>query len=197
MRFDLTKFYREHPPEKPDLTWPEMRLDHESLLELVELFEVKTILEIGTWRGYTALLLCSHPGIEAVHAIDICDGMHVPYRHRDHPLHPPEFYGIRARGSPKYSLEFCDSLQRKPKPGEKYDMVFVDGAHDYEHAAADTRLAAQLATELIVWHDYPHELGVRRAVEESGMSVSKIVRGSLVAYSAVIKRAISNERSYR
>lgn len=187
MQFDLEKFYRENPPGKEDFTWPEMQLDHMSLIELVELYEVRTVLEIGTWRGYTALLLCSHPGIRSVHAIDICEGMNVPYHHQNHLLHRPEFYGIRARGSPKYSLEFCDSLQRKPKPGEQYDMVFVDGAHDYAHAAADTRLARQLATELVVWHDYPHEPGVRRVVEETGLTVSKIVRGSLIAYSAIVR----------
>lgn len=187
MIFDLAKFYRDHPPGKEDFTWPEMQLDHMSLIELAELFEVKTVLEIGTWRGYTALLLCSIPSVQSVHAIDISDGMLVPYYHKNHLLHPREFYGIRARGSPKYSLEFCDSTKRAPKPGESYDMVFVDGAHDYEHAAADTRLARLLATELIVWHDYPHEPGVKRAVEETGLTVSKIVRGSLVVYSAVIK----------
>lgn len=185
MKFDLAKFYRDHPPGKEDIPWPEMQLDHRSLMELVEQFGVRTILEIGTWHGYTALLLCSMPTVETVHAIDICEGMDVAYKHRDHALRPREFYGARAMKLPKFSVEFCDSLQRKPKPGEKYDMVFIDGAHDYEHAAADTRLARQLAERLIVWHDYPHELGVKRAVEETGLTVLKILPGSLVAYAAV------------
>jgi hypothetical protein len=186
MNFDLQGFYQSNPPDKKDLAWPEMRVDHAALVGLVERFAVRTILEIGTWRGYTALLLCSIPQVERVHALDVHAGMPVEYRHKSHPLSDPEEYGVRARISPKYSIEFCDSTTRMPLPNEQlgYDMVFIDGNHEYKHVRSDTKLAKYLAKKLIVWHDYPTEMGVKRAVEESGMLVVKVF-GSLIGYSIV------------
>lgn len=48
------------------------------------------------------------------------------------------------------------------------DLVYVDGAHDYEHVRNDTERALSLLTErgIVAWDDYPSEPGVYRFLNE-------------------------------
>ena len=50
----------------------------------------------------------------------------------------------------------------------KVGLVFVDGAHSYEYAMHDSRVAFQLAAPraMIIWHDYGVWEGVTRALDE-------------------------------
>ena len=58
----------------------------------------------------------------------------------DSNLQPQEFYGRYFKDTP-VELEFCDSMEYKPKEGEEYDMVFIDGSHEIKNIVFDTIIA--------------------------------------------------------
>ena len=147
--------------------WTCYRQDHTVLLTLIQENNIKSIFEIGTWSGWTTLLMWLFPGVEKIHSLDIHAGLNVEYAVANHLLMPKHFYGHYYKDTP-VELEFCDSMQRTTLPGEKYDMVFIDGNHDYKHVKSDTELGLTLATKVIAWHDYGSEPGVNTYLNEIG-----------------------------
>ncbi len=53
-----------HPP---DIIQREHR-DQESIIDLIEKYDCKSVLEIGTWEGQTGLLLWLHPHVKKVYS---------------------------------------------------------------------------------------------------------------------------------
>jgi len=145
----LEKFYADHPFEQPYVT-PNQ---YETMLSLVDKYDIKSVFEIGTWQGYTAALLDGYPQIERVKTIDINAQMDVDYDHGMHKQKEPEFYGSLLKDT-NVEFEFCDCRKYKPKEGEQYDMVFIDSCHTYEYLQSDTELALKFNPKIIVWHDY-------------------------------------------
>lgn len=126
------------------------------LLNLAKGRKVRRILEIGTYRARTTFALhLNCPEAEIVsYDIQMLDS---PFRQE-------------LLQSPKVQLRhasFIDSaetLRREPR----FDFIFVDASHTFEHALADSRLALELVADngVIVWHDYrlndyPFEPGFR------------------------------------
>ena len=142
--------------------WPWMFQDHLVLLNIIDKFEVKTVFEIGTWQGFTAGAMLKK-GVK-IKAIDIYKGMNITYEHGSHKQADKENYGKYAK-DPNYELVFCDSMKYEPNE-ERFDMVFIDGNHDYEHVKNDTELARKFNPKVIVWHDFPNEEGVKKYIDE-------------------------------
>lgn len=146
-----------------------------TLAQVVKYLGCRRMFEIGTFRGYTTFHL----------ALNAPPGSHV------HTLDLP------ASAVSEAKLELTDlQLIRKPSSGEwfqntecqphitqlfgdsaafdysayegKMDFVFVDGAHSYEYAMADSLTARSLLTPggIILWHDYPTYPGVWCCLEE-------------------------------
>lgn len=123
--------------------------DYEGLISLVEQMNINSFMEIGTWEGFTTLLLWLHPNILKGKTIDICtdyagggSGYH----------HGPANYGKYFKGITNIVFEVADSTKY---PGEDaYDLVFIDGNHDYDYVKNDYYLAQKIATKVIVFHDY-------------------------------------------
>ncbi len=145
----LEKYYKEHPFIQNVVS----EGDHEALISIIEKYNIKSVFEIGTWEGYTAALLMGHPQIDRVKTIDVHNEMGIEYKHSMHTLRGKEFYGEHLKGT-NVEFEFCDSAKYKPKEGEQYDLVFIDGNHSYEYIQNDTRLALKFKPKVIVWHDY-------------------------------------------
>ena len=139
--------------EKGYQYWKSMRVDHELLIELIEKYDIKSFFEVGTFEGYTALLVNLHPNIKKQKALDIHKDMKVEYKNKRLFLREKEFYGSYVKDT-NVELEFCDSMKYVPKDGEQYDMVYIDGNHDYEHVKNDTELAFKLNPKIIAWHDF-------------------------------------------
>ena len=52
---------------------------------------------------------------------------------------------------------------------DKFDVIFVDGGHDYETVAKDIEIFSQLAETLLLFHDYSDlemHAGVKKALDE-------------------------------
>ena len=89
------------------------------LLELiVKMFRPKSILEIGTFTGYSAL--CMAAGLEEGATIDTCEV--------DDELEPlaQSFFDRSAHGH-KIKLHVGSALEIAPTLGKQFDLVFKDG----------------------------------------------------------------------
>jgi len=124
-----------------DLICP--KVDHVVLIELIEKYNIKSVLEFGTYQGATSLLMWLHPNIERIKTIDsnIWDG-----------------------DSPRYLANLTDGITFVHSPirswnpkdeKEQYDLVFVDDGHSYEEVKGDTEKAFCVNPKIIVIHDYP------------------------------------------
>lgn len=133
---------------------------------LADLCAGKRVLEIGSYCGLSTI--CIARTAKHVTAVDYFDGRGTP-NPRDT---LPEFkdninrYGV----SEKISIEHPDSLTSGELPRPEFDLVFIDGAHDYEAVAADVVKALNLLAPggLLAFHDYKHPChpGVERAVDD-------------------------------
>ena len=99
------------------------------MLELIEKFDIKTILEIGTCYGYTAKLLSEFPGVGRVVSID----------NRNVIKYPGNYEFIQVK-----SEDFVP---------EKFDMVFIDGDHSKTAVTNDYAVALKCNPKLILFHD--------------------------------------------
>jgi len=130
--------------------------DKEALNKIIQTYNIKSVFEIGTWEGATSLFFWNNPIVKRVKTIDIHKEMGIDYIHNIHKLQNKEFYGKYIKNT-GVEFEFCDSMKYNPKDGEQYDMVFIDGNHNYNYVKNDTELAFKLNPKLIVWHDYNSE----------------------------------------
>jgi len=106
-------------------------------------FGSKRILELGSFRGYTARLLAENTGPNSsICAVDV-----------------DERHGASYRG-----LEVEKKIRRKTgtiarslfEEDEKFDLIFVDANHEFDSVMGDTQLAFDLLAPegVILWHDY-------------------------------------------
>lgn len=148
---------------------------------------VTNAFEIGTFNGgTTAMLAAALPEHGRVVTLDL------PPASFDASQHPADLAGDRVgeiwRASPhagKVEQLLHDSLTFDSAPyAGGFDLVLVDGAHDYVHGVADTRTALRLARPggIVVFDDfaaYWHGL-VRGIVEAAaGLPLRRIERTSL------------------
>ena len=85
---------------------------------IVKMFRPKSILEIGTFTGYSAL--CMAAGLEEGTTIDTCEV--------DDELEPlaQSFFDRSAHGH-KITLHIGSALEIAPTLGKQFDLVFIDG----------------------------------------------------------------------
>ena len=140
-----------HKKNPSPYNWPFVKEDHLALISLIEKFNIKSVFEFGTWEGYTTQLMAEHSIVENITTLDIHDEMDVEYTHQFHNKTKKENYGKFIKSN-KVKQIFCDSL--KYNPTKQFDMVFIDGNHDFKHIKNDTELALKMKPKLIVWHDY-------------------------------------------
>jgi len=120
---------------------------------LAKKINAKTYLEIGTWRGESVANVA--PMVEEAFTINLPDdemlkmGLTPNYvaSHRCFSNYLPNVTHLQADSR---TFDFL-SLNKK------FDLVFVDGGHDYESVLSDTKSILQvidLQNSIVVWHDY-------------------------------------------
>jgi predicted O-methyltransferase YrrM len=154
--------HRRHLPELyaheviPGFNESEIRLTHSPLgswsapmgdlfvlLKAVVGFKAKRILEIGSYRGDTARSIAENiPDDARVCAVDI------------DPRH-----GAAYRNTPwerKIDRRTAAFSRDVFEPNEKFDLIFIDGNHEFDAVVHDTAVAFELVAEqgVILWHDY-------------------------------------------
>jgi len=129
----------------------------DTIINLARVYNVRKFFEFGTWGGFSAVEFCRQiPAI--VYTID--------YKIYLHPIGPKDFKEedlIRI---------IADSTKFDFTPYKEYfDMVFVDGGHDYNTVKSDTEngLLILKTDGIMAWHDYVPE------ANKSGYEVAKYI----------------------
>lgn len=137
-------------------------------VELLWLYETSKsmtrIAEIGSWQGRSTFALCSGcPG--TVYAIDHFKGS------EEHKNEQAVIEGTVRDKFKKNMRDFKNLVtltmtSHAASQGFKdgyFDMVFIDGAHDYDSVLTDLKLWTPLASKLICGHDRDQD-GVPKAL---------------------------------
>jgi len=125
--------------------WSTPTQDIVMLLKLALCAKPKRLLEVGSFRGYTALYLAQN--VEADATIVTVDRYS---EHGEAYRHTPEAVRIERRvGETGPELFARDKLA-------SYDFIFIDADHTYEGVRRDTELVLPLVSSsgYIAWHDY-------------------------------------------
>jgi hypothetical protein len=165
----------------------------ESLARAAEACAGQPFLEVGTWRGASAVRIAEELKPSKLVCVDTWLGA-------------PEFYTWGAgcplrdlqkeRGYPTVFRTFCDNVMRRglqdvvaPLPMSsvqaaqvlahhcvRFAGAYVDAAHEYEAVLADLRAFAPLVDKVMWGDDYDqHWPGVRRAVDQWAAEVGRPV----------------------
>ncbi len=160
------------------------------LCALSRLWKPKNVLEIGTFTGVTAYHLAKNsPDDCRVFTMDLPEDYRESEALRDverkarsytevHYIHRrPRKTQLGYVGTDvehKVQQIYADSTRYDYQRNfsEKFDLIFIDGSHDYATVKADTTNALQWVAEggHIIWHDYKMlpevTWGVRRFLDE-------------------------------
>ena len=133
------------------------------LISLARSLNARRIFEIGTFHGLTARNLVRNVEGAEIFTLDL-----VPCDFVDEPrIHAIRGHSVVYRGQ----LDDTDPLSVSSL-WATFDLVLVDGGHDYETVVSDSGLAFALVDRTrpsaIVWHDFgnPQYPDVERAVRE-------------------------------
>ena len=145
-----------------------------ALARLVAKKQPRSILEIGTFDGRTAVTLAANAPADArTVTLDLppTATTALPIEMRDVSLIEKPASGARFAGSPyaaRIAQVYGDSATYDF--GQlQVDFAFIDGSHSYEYALSDSRRVRGLLRDggTILWHDYGGEWeGVTRALDE-------------------------------
>jgi hypothetical protein len=175
--------------QKPEARAVGFSLD---LLELVHVLSVakfcgaRSILEIGTFDGFTALNLAANMDREGkVHTVDL-----PTYAERDSSDNPyaPYAVGSKFEGEPeaaKIEQLWADSTKDDWQSfGGPFDIILIDGSHVYPDVKSDSANALRhlRPAGTVFWHDYGHYLGVSKALDELARDHSiAVIKGTRLA----------------
>jgi hypothetical protein len=163
------------------------------MVALIRLIDARLILEIGTYKGFTTSILAmnSHPDA-VIYSVDLPresfhyvtfninevlvdgntnDKFLIEEQFRDEEVYckllDPEYYRkIRLLKVDSTKLDFGKILDST----EFFDLIFIDGGHDYKTALSDSSkaLSTKGKQTVILWHDYDSSLHteVSRVIED-------------------------------
>jgi hypothetical protein len=128
---------------------------------LTELCDGKRVMEIGSYCGRSTVCIARRAA--SVDCVDWWDGRATAV--------PQPTMAKFSENIKRYKVDHKCSIRFPYEPIDKeYDVVFIDGAHDYESVKIDIgkALRALSPTGVIVFHDYqsPNDPGVTQAVDE-------------------------------
>lgn len=150
--------------------------DYAALWQLIDAYECRSVLEIGTWEGYATLFMWLHPNVERAVAVDICrdfgDGYHQGLGEAN--------YGRYFRYTAPAELVVADSNQWSSN--KEFDLVFVDGSHSQEQATRDLETAKSAANKVVAFHDWHNGNPGVDAMILNAADRFKLVEGTSVAF---------------
>ena len=125
--------------------WDTPYNDSVAICAIAKTIKPRRILEIGTARGRTTLLLSDNCPDAEISTYDMDPNAGSYFKTLD----PPPA---------RIKLSICDvqSDAARLRGGEKFDFIFIDASHIETAVKADTELAFELVASdgVIVWHDY-------------------------------------------
>jgi predicted O-methyltransferase YrrM len=161
--FELPRFPRHFPGEAERYTASTGLADTYALSLMAKRFAKKSIIEVGTSFGQSALAFALNtPSSVQVTTLDI-------QRVEDNPTLGSAFRGRPIADRIQMVTSTLEQLAPKLEPNS-VDLIFIDGDHSYNGCKSDTLAALKLIRPggLICWHDYIFRFrhGVVRALDE-------------------------------
>ena len=139
--------------------------------KLSEIAEGRTVLELGAWQGYSTIILAQVA--HETHSVD--------WHHGDPHAGEGSTLGSYLRNLQRYGLltDVVTHIGRfehvlPAMRNHYFDVVFIDGQHDYESVRSDTEQALRLVKTggTLAFHDY----GVQASSEGGGaFGVTRVV----------------------
>jgi predicted O-methyltransferase YrrM len=145
---------------------PEGWLTEEEAGALQSLATDRLVLEIGSWRGRSTVALARVAG----HVVSVDHHLGSAEHERYEPSLPIFLANLESRGlRSKVSVCVMDSRHLGFFRPTSFDLVFVDGAHDFGSAVRDLRFAFRLVKTAgaVAVHDYRP-----KTTSEAGVVVS-------------------------
>jgi predicted O-methyltransferase YrrM len=168
--------------------------DRISLATLAAYFKsIQNILEIGTFNGETARILAMNSPNAKIFTIDLpidCDqGIMNTMTESNVTTIMKRSIGTAYKNTPEEARIiqlFGDSRNFNFKENcPIFDMIFIDGCHDYEYVKSDTLQALDITRHggLIIWHDcttsFPDVIRVVKSFVNKG---AKRIRDTQIAF---------------
>ena len=129
----------------PRGSWSTPITDQVMIAKLARLLRPKNILEVGSFRGYTARLLAENTASDCIiHALDI------------NPDHGEAYIKSPLKSRIRRHIGSLKDQPPESLKGISFDFVFVDADHQFEAVESDTRTIIPLLAEagVLIWHDY-------------------------------------------
>jgi predicted O-methyltransferase YrrM len=131
--------------EAPLGPWSTPLIDVAMLIKIAQCAESKTVLELGSYRGYTALALARNLGCEArIVTVD------------SDPRHGEAYFNTQFSHQIERRVSSIDTSTFARDAYGSYDLIFVDADHSYTGVKRDTETVFNLLSDhgFILWHDY-------------------------------------------
>jgi hypothetical protein len=175
--------------QKPEARVIGFSLDLQELVHIlsaVKFTGAKSILEVGTFDGFTTLNLAANIDPEGkVYTVDL--PKKITGDSSDNP-YAPYTVGSTFKGEPestKITLLWADStITDWQSFGGPFDMILIDGSHTYRDVESDSANALRYLRPggTVFWHDYGYFLGVSKAVDELARDHSiAVIKGTRLA----------------
>jgi hypothetical protein len=131
--------------EVPLGAWSTPIVDVAMLVKIALCAESKSVMELGSYRGYTALALARHLGPETRIVTVDSDP-----RHGEAYSNGPFRSRIERRVASIDAATFADDVRGS------FDLLFLDADHSYAGVKHDTEILFDLLSDrgYFVWHDY-------------------------------------------
>jgi spermidine synthase len=129
----------------PKGSWSTPLADVVMLLKVVVCTNPKRLLEVGSFRGYTALYLAQHIAPDArIVTVDLDPNHGEAYQNTQY-----------ANRIDRRIGQTNSALFQQDEPGS-YDFIFLDADHTYQGVKYDTELLLPLLSDtgVFLWHDY-------------------------------------------
>lgn len=156
--------------------------EHPKLAELILEIQPKLVVELGSWRGASALWMAKHTDAEIV-CVDTWLGSaemwtdhgdetrYKALKHRNgYPQVYFEFLSNAVKAGKAHQITPCPMpttqaldllLHWKIQP----DLIYVDASHDFASVVSDIKRSQALWPRILCGDDYHHWDGVKRAVD--------------------------------
>lgn len=131
--------------EVPTGPWSSPIGDVLLLAKIVACAEPRTLMEVGSFRGYTALTLARHMRDDAkLVTVD------------RYPEHGEVYRNTEIASRIERRVTQIESIAFSQDTPGSYDFIFLDAGHQYEEVKNDTEILLPLLspTGFFLWHDY-------------------------------------------
>ncbi len=187
---DLYPGVGEHPIVIPSPRASQKSTEWVALASLVVCLKPRTIFEFGTSNGGGTLLLAKNAKGATIYTSDLSHDDRDPSR-----LKANIGAAFKGMGCEKRIVQLLGNSTKFDYTTfvGQIDFVFIDASHDYESVKSDTKNALDILSPqgVIIWHDFPSSLGVRRYLLEFAKKhrVFQIYGTRLALYDPHIKKA--------